>query len=308
MDTKVYLVTGTTSGLGKAIAHELAKTGETVVMVARDAERGAQVVKEISSATHNPNLDLQLCDLANLSSVRNLVTIVSSRYSHLDVLINNAGVYKQKRETSVDGFESMFAANHLGPFLLTVLLLDRLHASGTARILNISAPSTSKINFDDLQSERNFSSLNTFGITKMANLLFTFELARRLENSGVTVNAIHPGLVRSGLLREAFAPLRWLTTLFSSSPARAAQEIVRVAVSPEFERTNGKFLHNGKEMEPAEYALDRDAQRRLWDVSEKLTHSTEQGPNYDPTGSVAMYNNRDLPEGLIRPEDQQVEK
>src|SRR4030095_13581794 len=122
-----------------------------------------------------------------------------------------------------------------------------------ARILNISAPSTSKINFDDLQSERNFSSLNTFGITKMANLLFTFELARRLENSGVTVNAIHPGLVRSGILREAFAPLRLLTTLFSSSPTSSAKEIVRMALSPEFEHTNGKFLHRGKEMELSEY-------------------------------------------------------
>src|SRR5512133_3934792 len=127
MTTKVYMVTGVTSGLGKAIALALAKTGETVVLVARDADRGAQVVKDISFATQNPNLDLQLCDLASLSSVRNLATI-----------INNASVYKRDRETTIDGYETMFATNHLGPFLLTYLLMDKLLASGSARIINIT--------------------------------------------------------------------------------------------------------------------------------------------------------------------------
>src|SRR5512133_2306999 len=123
MTTKVYMVTGVTSGLGKAIALALAKTGETVVLVARDADRGAQVVKDISFATQNPNLDLQLCDLASLSSVRNLATIINNRYEKIDVLINNASVYKRDRETTIDGYETMFATNHLGPFLLTYLLM-----------------------------------------------------------------------------------------------------------------------------------------------------------------------------------------
>src|SRR5215216_2422258 len=308
MNTKVYMVTGVTSGLGKAIALELAKTGETVIMVARDPERGAQVEKEISAATQNPNLDLQLCDLGTLSSVRNVATIINLRYNNIDVLINNAGVYKRNRTISIDGYETMFATNHLGPFLLTYLLMERLLASGTARIINITAPATNQINFDDLQSERNFNSSNTFGMTKMANLLFTFELARRMENTGVTVNAVHPGLVRSGIMKEAFAPIRFLATLFSSSPVSAAQEIVRLATSPEFENTNGKILHKGKEMEPPTDALDQGVQQRLWEISEKLTDATEQGPNYDPTGSVAMHNNRDQPAGLIGPEDDQTEK
>jgi NAD(P)-dependent dehydrogenase (short-subunit alcohol dehydrogenase family) len=307
MNTKVYMVTGVTSGLGKAIALELAKTGETVILTARDPDRAARVEKEISAVTHNPNLDMQLCDLSNLSSVRNLGTILTSRYNEIDVLINNAAVYTKNRKVTVDGFESMFATNHLGPFLLTHLLLDRLRASSSARILNITAPSTVELHFDDLQGEQKFTSLNAFGATKMANLLFTFELARRLQNSGVTVNAIHPGLVKSGLMKEAFFPLRLLTGLLAGSPARAAEEIVRVATSPEYAKVSGKFLHKGKELEIPAFALDPNNQQRLWQISETLTDAPGQGPNYDPTGSVAMFNDKDIPEGLIRPEDEQTE-
>ena len=308
MNTKVYMVTGVTSGLGKAIALELAKTGETVILVARDSNRAAQVEKEISALSQNPNLDMQLCDLSNLSSVRNLGTILKSRYSNIDVLINNAGIYKKVRGTSVDGYETMFATNHLGPFLLTYMLMDRLLASGTARIINITAPSTTELNFDDLQGERSFNSLNAFGATKMANLLFTFELARRMESTGVTVNAVHPGLVRSGLMKDAFAPIRLLSWLFSAPPSRAARDVVKLALDPEFEDTNGKFLSRGKVIDPPAYALDPANGVKLWEVSETLTNAVEQGPNYDPTGSVAMYNDKELPEGLIRPEDDRVRK
>ncbi len=140
------------------------------------------------------------------------------------MLINNAGVYRRKRASTVDGFEEMFAANHLGPFLLTNLLLEDLqaavHTNGSARVLNITAPSTVQLNFDDLQGERNFNSLMAFGATKMANLLFTFALARRLENTGITVNAIHPGLARSGLMKEAFAPLHMFSWLMSRPAGR----------------------------------------------------------------------------------------
>lgn len=308
MATKVFMVTGVTSGLGKAIALALAKTGETVILVARDADRGAQVIKEIAAVTQNPDLDLQLCDLANLASVRNLATILSNRYDKIDVLINNASAYKKKRETTVDGYERMFATNHLGPFLLTYMLLDKLKASGSGRIINITAPSTTQLNFEDLQSEKKFNSLTAFGATKMANLLFTYELARRMEGTGVMVNAVHPGLVRSALMKEASAPIRLLTWLFSSPSNRAAEDIARLATSPEFESTSGKFLHNGKEIQAAEYALNPAIQSKLWTVSEELTRAPEQGPNYDPTGSVAMYNDTDIPEEIIRPEDQPTNK
>jgi NAD(P)-dependent dehydrogenase (short-subunit alcohol dehydrogenase family) len=275
MENKVFVITGTTSGIGKALALDLAKTGGAVVMVARDADRGNAALREIEQTTQNPNVSLQLCDLSILSSVRNLAEILKSKYEKIDVLINNAGIYRRQRMVTVDGFEEMFAANHLGPFLLTNLILELLQAAvqanGSARVLNITAPSTVQLNFDDLQGEKNFNSLNAFGATKMANLLFTFALARRLENTGITVNAIHPGLARSGLMKEAFAPLRFFTWLTSSSPQKITENILSVATAPEFEKTTGKFIYRGKEIEAPAYAHDRDAQQRLWELSESLT-------------------------------------
>jgi NAD(P)-dependent dehydrogenase (short-subunit alcohol dehydrogenase family) len=278
MPNKVFIVTGATSGIGKALATDLAKTGDTLVMVAREAGRGSKALKEITLATQNRDIDLQLCDLSILSSVRNLAEILKSRYERIDVLINNASVYRRQRAVTVDGFEEMFAANHLGPFLLTNLLLEPLHAAvlanGSARVLNMTAPSTVPLNFDDLHGERNFNSLNAFGASKMANLLFTFELARRLENTGITVNAIHPGLARSRLMKEAFVLMRLFSRLASPSPEKVTGAIIQTAVAPEFERITGKFLHNGKEIEAPAYARGRAAQKRLWEVSESLTQLT----------------------------------
>ena len=278
MPNKVFVLTGATSGIGKALAADLAKTGEILVMVAREAGRGSMTLQEITLATQNRNIDLQLCDLSILSSVRNLAEILKSKYEKIDVLINNASVYRRKRAVTVDGYEEMFAANHLGPFLLTNLLLESLQAAvqanGSARVLNITAPSTVPLNFDVLQGERNFNSLNTFGTTKMANLLFTFELARRLENTGITVNAVHPGLARSGLMKEAFFLIRLFTRLASSPPEKVTHAILQTALAPEFEKTTGKFLHDGKEIEAPAYALDLTAQKRLWEISESLTQLT----------------------------------
>ena len=275
MDTKIFVVTGVTSGIGRALALDLAKTGETVVLVARDPDRGNAVREKIAAVTQNPNVDLQLADLSSLSSVRNVAEILKSKYKSIDVLINNAAIYKRKRETSIDGYEMMFATNHLGPFLLTNLVLELLQASvqasGSARILNITAPSTTQLNFDDLQGEGKFTSLNAFGATKMANLLFTFELAHRLADTGITVNAIHPGLARSRLMQETFLPLRFISWLASSPPEKVTESIIEAATAPEFQTINGKLLHNGKEMEVPAYAHDRGVQQRLWNISEALT-------------------------------------
>src|SRR6266536_443996 len=156
MENRVFVVTGVTSGIGKALALDIAKTGETLVMIARNADRGSIALKEIALASQNPNIDLQLCDLSILSSVRNVAGILKSRWKKIDVLINNASVYKRKRATTLDGYEEMFATNYLGPFLLTNLLLELLQVAvqtnGSARILNVTAPSTVELNFDDLQS------------------------------------------------------------------------------------------------------------------------------------------------------------
>ena len=170
----------------------------------------------------------------------------------------------------MDGYELMFATNHLGPFLLSNLLLDQLKASGSARILNITAPSNVKLNFEDLQSRESFNYLNAFGATKMMNLLFTFELARRLNGTGVTANSVHPGLARSGLMHESPAIMRWFVWLASAPPERVATNIIRLAILPKFEKVNGKFLHKGEEIKALEYAHDRVAQKKLWDISLEL--------------------------------------
>jgi NAD(P)-dependent dehydrogenase (short-subunit alcohol dehydrogenase family) len=278
MPNKVFVVTGATSGIGKALASGLAQTGETIVLVAREAGRGSAALQDITQETKNRNIDMQLCDLSIMSSVRNLAEILKSRYEKIDVLVNNASVYRRKRAVTVDGYEEMFAANHLGPFLLTNLLLEQLQAAvqatGSARILNITAPSTVPLDFDDLQAERTFNSLRTFGATKTANLLFTFELARRLENTGIKVNAIHPGLTRSGLMKEGFFLMRLFTRLASSPPEKVIGPIVQAATGPASEKTTGKFLHNGNEIEVPAPAQDRAAQQRLWEISESLTQLT----------------------------------
>lgn len=290
MAEKVFVVTGATSGIGKAVASELASAGEKVVVVARDADRGNATLQEITSSVQNADLDMQLCDLSILSSVRNLAEILKSRYETIDVLINNASVYTRKRAVTVDGFEEMFAANYLGPFLLTNLLLEQLQEAvqrnGSARVLNITVPSTVPLDFADLQWERDFKPMDAFGATRTASLLFTLELARRLENTGITVNAIHPGVARAGLTEAETSGLaRLFSRLTSSLPEKVSGAIVRAALAPEFEKTTGTFLHDGEEIEPSAYALDREAQQRLWEISERLTGLTfNQGvmPINDP--------------------------
>lgn len=300
---KVYVVTNVTSVLGKAIALGLAMTGATVLIVAKDQSHGSGVEQEISLGSQNPNVELVLGDLSNLSSVRNLAEVINSKYEKIDGLILNNSVYRKQYTVTVDGFEEMFAANYLGPFLLTNILLDRLRASGSARIINLTAPTTAELDFDDLQNERQFNSIKTWNATRAANLLFTYELARRLENSNITVNALYPGLVRSEILKEAPLLNRLLAWLFAIKPGKAAEEIVSAVTGPVQENKHGTFLRQGEEVQTPDYFLDPGIQQRLWEISEKLTDAKYLGPNYDPTGSIALYNDRDIPEGMIRPVD-----
>jgi NAD(P)-dependent dehydrogenase (short-subunit alcohol dehydrogenase family) len=189
------------------------------------------------------------------------------KHDRLDVLVNNAAVLKNKRIVTPDGLETMFATNHLGPFLLTNLLLDELKAAGRARIINVTAPSTVKLDFDDLQGERKFNALTAFGASKMCNLLFTYELARRLGGSGVTANALHPGLMKSNLLNEAPSIMRWLSHLASSTPDRGAEVLVYMASSSEVEGVTGRFFKDKKLINSSKYSNDPGIQRQLWDAS-----------------------------------------
>lgn len=270
VDPRTAIVTGGTSGIGRALAGALAAAGLTVGIVARDAGRGEAARSSIAASTGNERVELFIGDLSDLASVRRLATTVAEAHRTIDVLVHCAGVYTSHRAVTADGLERMFATNLAGPFLLTDLILDQLRA-GRARILVLSAPSTVKLDFDDLQAERRFSALSVFGASKAADLLFTFELARRLEGSGATANAIHPGLVRTNLMREAPAPLRWATRIVSRSPAHAVKTIAPIALAPEYEGRSGRFYKGGREIKAPSYTLDPKVASRLWEATASLT-------------------------------------
>jgi NAD(P)-dependent dehydrogenase (short-subunit alcohol dehydrogenase family) len=270
-ETRTALVTGATSGIGRAIAGSLSAAGLRVVLLARDQTRGEAVAHEIATATGNDRIRVVVGDLAEMTSVRDASNAVERAHPALDILVNSAGVYTPERTVTADGFETMFATNLLGPFLLTNLLLPRLRAAGAARILVLSAPSGTKLDFDDLQGERRFRSLTAFGASKAADLLFTFELARRLKGSGVTANAVHPGLVRTSLMSGAPAPIRRAIRPFSRSPESAVKTIVPLALDPAFADRSGQFFHHAKAIDPPTSTRDPEVARRLWDVCADLT-------------------------------------
>jgi NAD(P)-dependent dehydrogenase (short-subunit alcohol dehydrogenase family) len=271
MNDKVCLITGANRGLGKATAVALARLGAMVILACRDQDRGERARAEVISATGNPRVALMLVDLSLQESIRQMGSAFIQKYDHLDVLINNATIYTSQRRITPDGLETMFATNHIGPFLLTNLLLNKLKTSPSARVLVLTAPSTTPLDFDNLQGEKRFASLRAFGVTKMCNLLFTYELARRLEGTSITVNAVHPGLMKSHLMKEAPLALHWLTQLASSPPEKPASKLAHLALSPEMAGITGKFLTLGKAIESNQYSHDQSIQRRLWDISVALT-------------------------------------
>jgi NAD(P)-dependent dehydrogenase (short-subunit alcohol dehydrogenase family) len=191
-------------------------------------------------------------------------------YDRLDALIHTAAVFSSSRKVTPEGWELMFATNHLGPFLLTRLLLDMQGKTGPRRVIVVTAPSTTQVDFDDPQGQRRFRALWAFGASKMCNLLFTYALARRLQGSGRTANAFHPGLVKSSLMKEAPAAIRMLTNIFSSPPHRAATSLVSLATSPQNDSVSGKFFKGAQEIRSSPYSLDVANQERLWEISARL--------------------------------------
>jgi NAD(P)-dependent dehydrogenase (short-subunit alcohol dehydrogenase family) len=267
------VVTGATSGIGRAVARALAADGVTVGLVGRDADRLSAAQTEIASLAHGESPHAFVADLANLDAVRKLARDVAATYPRLDGLVHCAAIYVRRRSVTPDGLETMFATNVAAPFLLTNLLLPAL-AAVPGRVVVISAPSTVRLDFEDLQAERRFRSLMAFGATKAADLALTFELARRIEGTGVSANAVHPGLVRSRLMREAPAPLRWATWLASRSPERAAAAIAPLVTSEVFAGQTGRFYKDGREIDPPPYTRDPEVGRRLWDACASLTGLT----------------------------------
>ena len=259
------IVTGATSGIGRAVAEQLAAKGVGVGLVARDAARGEAARREIAAATGSDRVRVLTGDLSSLASIRELGREAASAFPRLDALVHCAAVYARRRSTTADGLELMFATNVVGPFLLTDLLRSAL-AEGGGRVLVLSAPSTVRFDLDDLQSERRFRSLTAFGASKAADLTFTFELARRTEGTTVTANAVHPGLVRTSLMRDAPAPLRGATWLVSRSPAHAAPPIVQLAIGASHAGESGRLFKGGHEIDAPPFTRDPELGRKLWDA------------------------------------------
>lgn len=280
MVSKVCMVTGATSGLGLATSRQLAALGASVIVVGRDAAKCAAVAQSISAGAACGAVDWLVADFADANAVRRLAAEAQERHARIDVLVNNAGATYPKRRLTPEGVELTLAVNHLAPFVLTVLLLDRLCESAPARIVNVSsvAHESAHFDFDDLALESDYRPFAAYGRSKLANLWFTYELARRLEGSGVTVNAVHPGLVRtalgdhSGLLRRTGWRLLHLAYhRVSLSPEQGAAAITRLATAPELEDVTGRYFVGLRPAESSPDSRDAVAAARLWALSEELT-------------------------------------
>ncbi len=275
------LITGANSGIGRATAQELAAQGATVLMACRNRERGVAALSAVKRATGNDRIELFLADLAVQGEVRALAAEVKERYDRLDVLINNAGVYLAEKATTPAGIEKTFAVNHLASFLLTNLLLGRLEATavetGEARILTVA----SEMHRDaalDLDYHRDgsdhYGGKNAYAQSKLANVLFTYALARRLKSTGVTANAVHPGVVSTRIWnrnRDVWSLLARLTKPFMTRPATSAEALTYLATSPELQGVTGKYFKLKKETRSSERSYDRDLAEALWQMSAELT-------------------------------------
>jgi len=280
MDGEVCVVTGATSGIGKATAVALAGLGAQVVLVGRDRDRGAATAAEVAAAGASPPR-LEIADLASMAQVRALAGRLGA-LERIDVLVNNAGLMAGRRRVTADGFEEVFAVNHLAPFLLTNLLTSKLTAAA-ARVITVTsdAHAAARLDLDDPQLARGWESWRAYANSKLANILFTRELARRLEGTGVTANCAHPGMVRTRFGREARLPLRAGVTLarpFMLSPRRGADTIVYLATSPEVAAATGGYYAKRQRREPSAAARDDAAAKRLWQLSEELTGLTPARP------------------------------
>jgi retinol dehydrogenase 12 len=281
MDGKVCVVTGATSGIGKAAATALARMGAQVVLVGRDRGRAEATAAQVGSvATQPPVVDI--ADLGAMDQVRALAERLAA-LDRIDVLINNAGLVLGERRGTPDGFEHVFAVNHLAPFLLTNLLLPRLTASAPARVITVTsdAHSAARLDLDDPNLEHGWDSWRSYANSKLANILFTRELARRLHGTGVTANCAHPGVVRTGFGRDARPLLRLGVTLarpFLLSPERGADTIVYLASSPGVADETGGYYVRRQRREPSAAARDDAAARKLWQISEELTGLTSGRP------------------------------
>jgi NAD(P)-dependent dehydrogenase (short-subunit alcohol dehydrogenase family) len=276
MSGKTVLITGGTSGIGRATAIGLAAMGARVGITGRDRDRAEEAAAAIARGSGDPAVDVFVADLSSQAEVRRLAGEVLAAYPRLDVLINNVGGYWDTRHVTVDGLERTFALNHLAPFLLTDLLLERLMENGHARVVTVAsgAHKMGRIDFDDLQGERSWSGSRAYDQSKLANVLFTHELAGRLQGTGVTANALHPGVVRTsfgaedpGMVQRLLVPF---VRGFMKTPAQGAATSIHLASAPDLDRVTGQYFADGKPKRSSKASYDGAAGARLWQVSADL--------------------------------------
>ena len=263
---QIVLITGSTDGIGKQAAIQLAQQGLTVLLHGRNEQKGKQIIKEIKQQTGNQNVDFFQADLASLQQVRQLAAAVKKQYEQVHVLINNAGVFEPSFRRGEDGFEMTFTVNHLAHFLLTCLLLDHLCQSAPARIINVASMAHShELDFQNLQGERHYSGYTAYAYSKLANILFTFKLARMLDKNKITVNCLHPGVINTKLLHAGWG-------LGGTSPEQGAHILTYLATSPDVDGVTGKYFYEMQgPAKPAAIAYDEQVQDRLWQLSEQWT-------------------------------------
>jgi retinol dehydrogenase 12 len=275
MTGRVCVITGANRGIGRATAEGLARMGARVVLVCRRKEDGNAVSREIAALARVAP-DVVAADLSSQVSIRQAAGYIRGRYSSLHVLINNAGVIPPRREVTVDGLEMQFAVNHLAYFLLTNLLLPQLKAGSPSRVINVSsgAHTHATIDFDDLQAQRSYQPKSVYGRSKLANILFTYELSRRLAGTGVTANCLNPGVVATKMLADYMrVPLAGtaLARTFGVTPEEGAETSIYLASSPEVESVTGKYFERKQPTASSPESHDGAAARRLWEASERLT-------------------------------------
>ncbi len=272
LEGRVCIVTGPTSGIGKQAAIELARLGAQVVLACRDPAKGQAVRDEIVSRTANARAEVMRIDLADVSSIRSFATDFLATHPRLDVLVNNAGILAFRRRLTPEGVETTFAVNVLGPFLLTELLLPILKASAPSRVVNVGSAShfSGRVDFDNLQGEREYRFIRAYSSSKLEFLLLTYELARRLDGSGVTANSVHPGTIRTGLYNGLPAGFRFVK-FFMHGPAFGAAPVVRMTASPEVRDVSGRYFDRFKDARSSPVSYDPDVARRLWETCERLT-------------------------------------
>lgn len=290
---RVALVTGATSGIGRQVATGLARRGATVIVVGRDPYKARDAQAAIRLQTGSETVVAEAADLSSQAEIRALAERVRAGFPRLHILVNNAGGISMERRLTVDGIETTLAVNHLAPFLLTGLLADRLVASAPARIVTVASEAHRmvRIDLDNLQGERGYDFSRAYGLSKGLNILFTLELARRLEGTGVVANAVHPGGVNTaiwngvrGWRRIPVAAIR----LFLISPEEGARGVLMLAADQEYAGVSGRYFRRTKEARPAPAALDPAAARRLWEISEALAPLTSKGPEGVATTTEAL--------------------